>query len=306
MAFPSPIDSATVFLALAFGLTGLAALGLLIWALREPYMLDCHPQQLLPPAWAGPPDRSVPGLRLALVTDLHAEWLRIRPDRLAKALADAAIDAIVFGGDLTGRQFKPERALPWLTAIQNAAQSSGSPIPCYAVIGNHDSQRSIDLLAAHGFTILKNQAACLTDSSGRTWLLCGLDILKKGRPDWVGLQNRLTSGQQLIPPVRRIVLAHNPDTLFSVTQQSAAFFLAGHFHGGQIYMPFHLEFLLLRREKIGRMGYHKGSFEYHSLSSYISRGLGSVLFPLRLKSTPELPLLELLPPERFFEAQSQT
>jgi predicted MPP superfamily phosphohydrolase len=233
------------------------------------------------------------------VTDVPAEGLRIRPEQLASALAEAAVAAIVFGGDLTGRQFKPERALPWLDAIRKAAQFSGSPLPCYAVIGNHDSQRSIDLLAAYGFEILKNQAASLTDSRGRDWLLCGLDILKKGEPDLARALSRLSPAQGMIPPTQRIVLAHNPDTLLTVPPQTAAFFLAGHFHGGQIYLPFHLEFLLLRREKIGRMGYHKGSFEHHGLSCYISRGLGSVLFPLRLKSKPELPLIELLPVEQL-------
>jgi len=271
------------------------------------------------------------GLRVALLSDLHAEWLRLKPERIAQALAAEEFDLVLFAGDLTGRHHRPDRAKPWLDALAVVCQRLGKA--CYAVPGNHDSPASLDLLGRAGFTILKNDSHVIRDRSGRDWLLIGLDILKKGQPDFAQALKRTTASgyasssaagagprtasgaasgtepwmdaRASIPPERRIVLAHNPDTFFLVPAGQAGFFLAGHFHGGQIYLPFHLEFFILRREKLGRMGYHKGSFALNGLTGYISRGLGSVLFPLRLGSMPELAILELRPATQAATAQEQ-
>ena len=234
-----------------------------------------------------------PGLRIALLSDLHAEWLRLKPERIAQALEAEAFDLLLFAGDLTGRHHRPDRAQPWLDALAPIPQKLGHA--CYAVPGNHDSEASLDLLRQTGFVILKNESRVVRDRSGQDWLLIGLDILKKGQPDFAQALACAPAGEPVIPPERRIVLAHNPDTFFLLPSSQAGFFLAGHFHGGQIYLPFHLEFFILRREKLGRMGYHKGSFALNGLTGYISRGLGSVLFPLRLGSIPELAILELRP-----------
>ena len=290
----------------------LVAAFILQCALREPYNLEITQTVLTAPGSVMAPGQQNPkqpagfdepaasleapsperaGLRVVLLTDLHAEWLRISPSRLRAALMALDFDCLLFGGDLTGRHHRPSKAAPWLAVLKDVLATR--QVSGYAVVGNHDSAASLDLLRQAGFQILQNSSACITDRQQVNWQLLGLDILKKGQPDFA----TALAGQpgQWVPAAQRIVLAHNPDTIFQVPAGAAGFFLAGHFHGGQIYMPFHLEFFLLRREKVGRMGYHKGAFAFMGLACYISRGLGSVLFPLRLGSRPEIALLHIMP-----------
>ena len=55
--------------------------------------------------------------------------------------------------------------------------------------------------------------------------------------------------------------------------------LCGHFHGGQIWMPFHLEYRILRSETTCRMGYRKALNTINHIPVYISRGWAMWLFP---------------------------
>ncbi len=256
-------------------------------ALREPYQLEITRTRLVAPS--SEPTLPKSTLRVVLLTDLHAEWLRISPKRLKDELLALDFDCLLFGGDLTGRYNPPQKAGPWLLVLKEILSTLHKP--AYAVVGNHDSKISLDLLKSAGFEILRNDSILLNAQDGFSWQVIGLDILKKGTPDfWQAVSKNNVPDT---PVNRRIVFAHNPDTLWQIPPQGARFFLAGHFHGGQIYLPFHLEFFLLRREKIGRMGYYEGQFTIDHLICYISRGLGSVLFPLRLGSKPEITYLEI-------------
>lgn len=280
--------------AIGLGLAGLALL-VLLWALLEPYLLRIR----LTHMGGSPADDS--SLQVILISDLHTEWLRISPARLgatlARAMASHPADVIVFAGDVTHSLQQLTRSRAWLRAIHAAARSHG--IPLLAVPGNHDRPETLALLREEGFTVLQNNIAWVYSQQGLPWAFAGLEDLRKGAPDLAGTLDRAAKDKRrpLVPASRRVVVAHNPDSLLTQTASQAAFLLAGHFHGGQIWMPFHLEFFLLRREQIGRLGYHRGYFIWHQIHCYITQGLGCVLFPLRLFSRPEIAVLTLHAPD---------
>ena len=275
------------------GIIALAAvLALLVRAVWEPTSLDCRTVRIeLPSPDARPlpalPDVSDDTFRLLLFSDLHAELFRIDPARLLEAFAASRPDLVLFAGDLAAHERHLTKALGLFRRIMTLPELQG--IPFMAVRGNHDGDRSAAMMAAAGIRVLENEGQILT-LAGQAWMVIGLEDLRTGRPDPSGaLEQAELSG---IPPERRLVMAHNPDTLLGLPDGSAAFFLSGHFHGGQIWLPFHLEFFLLRSEKLPRIGFFKGHFNWQGTQAYISRGLGCVSLPLRLFSRPELTLLE--------------
>lgn len=237
------------------------------------------------------PDEIRPGaFRILLFSDLHAEHFRVSLEKLTKAMVKARPDIILFAGDLAkGSLHLPDA----LAVIQTVKALPGfASLPFLAVRGNHDSDEATRQLREVGVTVLENSVQPVR-LGGLDWLFVGLDDMRTGSPDLAaalakpeGIDSR---------PERRIIMAHNPDALLNLPARSAALFLGGHFHGGQIWMPFHLEFILLRSEKLPRAGLFKGHFTWNGIPAYISRGLGCVMLPLRLFSRPELTLIEISP-----------
>ena len=70
---------------------------------------------------------------------------------------------------------------------------------------------------------------------------------------------------------------------------------SGHFHGGQIWAPFDLEYRLLRRERLCKAGIRRGLHAVNGMRLYIGRGIGNVVFPFRFLSPPEITVIDLIP-----------
>jgi predicted MPP superfamily phosphohydrolase len=150
------------------------------------------------------------------------------------------------------------------------------------------------LLQQAGVHVLRNQIH-VHQIRGRAWQVIGLDDRRQGTLD---VDRALGEARQTgLSPRHTLVLVHNPDSLLDLPPGQAAWFCGGHFHGGQIWMPFRLEFHVLRDEKLPRIGYDKGCLKLGDMTGCISRGLGCVLFPLRFFSLPEIVSLEIHVPK---------
>jgi hypothetical protein len=58
-------------------------------------------------------------------------------------------------------------------------------------------------------------------------------------------------------------------------------------------MPFGLEFRLFRKEPLGRTGIRRGLHMVNGIPLYLTRGIGNVIFPLRLGARPEITIIDL-------------
>jgi predicted MPP superfamily phosphohydrolase len=220
------------------------------------------------------------GLRIAHLSDFHLG----APSRGLHAVREAVDwvaerrpDLVCVTGDLLSRR-SGMRELERLLARLG---------PCFVVLGNHDfadsrdpfSQR-IDREAVErieGPTLLTDESITV-DLRGRQVQIVGVDprsyARREARPD------TLTDESADL----RILLCHFPGIVRRIPDVFHLI-LAGHYHSGQIVLPYpggRLRLAHLRARDI------EGVYEYGSTRLHVSPGLGTTFLPFRLFARPEV------------------
>lgn len=224
------------------------------------------------------------GLKILHITDLHVYLTRISARAVRKVVLAENPDLILVSGDYID---KPEHVQEFLKYLGTLCRGYKT-IMC---LGNHDLrtlgksgpgiEKFIRQIEALQVEVLRNRTV-IVEKQGKKYNIVGVDDLRQGDPDIV----KALAG--CIPGVPKISLTHNPDLALHIPEKSVDFMLCGHFHGGQIWMPFHLEFILLRKDQLCRMGVKRGLHEVNGIKMYLNRGLGNVVVPMRLFSRPEI------------------
>jgi uncharacterized protein len=227
------------------------------------------------------------GLRVAVVTDLHAGGPRVglrRVGRIAGAIQAAAPDLVALVGDyvdpdvLGGRRADPAAVAARLARIR-------SPAGTVAVLGNHDWRHEGHTVAAAlrhaGLRVLENEAVCLPVRGGPLWV-AGVADLRERDP-------RVGSALAAVPedePV--LLLSHDPD-VFPYVPARVALTLSGHLHGGQVDLP------LVRRVMPTRHGsrFKEGHIVENDRHLFVSKGIGETGLPVRIGAGAEVPVLTL-------------
>ena len=256
-----------------------AVAGYAVWV--EPRRLVTTRRRLELPRWP----RTLDGLRLGLLSDLHAGAPHAGPKAIARAverLNDEAPDAILLLGDyidahpLWGGRISPAAIARELAALR-------APLGTYAVLGNHDwkqvGEEMWRALEDAGIEVLENRVMKAGDIH-----VAGLADLRSRRPDLPGALTGVPAGAPVV------LLAHDPD-VFPYVPARVALTLSGHTHGGQVAIP------VLRRLAIpSHYGerYARGHVIEGGRHLYITSGLGTSGLPVRLLAPPEVVVLELV------------
>ncbi len=235
-------------------------------------------------------------LRGIFFSDYHHPLNHLPVEVIYTFIEEQKPDVVIFGGDM-GNGVQDIQGSYFITG-RIAAYCQDKGIPFVAIRGNHDDGLDPAEAAQYGYSLLVNEHYNVKAQDGSWWQLLGLEDIRLGKGDpGAALAARsarspeLPEGQSEIPSARRILLAHNPDQILSLERTSGAFCLSGHFHGGQIRLPFHAEFSMLRSEILCRLGFTAGVYQIHGITHFISRGYGNVLFPNRLGVRPEISCL---------------
>lgn len=229
-------------------------------------------------------------LKILQLSDIHINHLKVSPNRVKSVIDREKPDIVVITGDFIERK----RHLPKFIRFLDELGDIGI---AYVCLGNHDYeafkrdlpglQNYMQALENKGLSILHNKSVCF-EKGNKKYNIIGIADIRYGYDD---ISKSLSSCCS--DAVMNIAFTHNPDLALKIPKGKIDYLLCGHFHGGQIWMPFNLEFKVLRDEKLCRMGIRRGLHKFNGISLYISRGLGNVCFPLRFLSRPEITVLYL-------------
>jgi predicted MPP superfamily phosphohydrolase len=226
------------------------------------------------------------GLRVALIADLHAGAPHVDERRVARLVAGVnlhAPDLVVLLGDFIDRTVRGVRPVA-PEAVARALGHLHAPLGVLAVLGNHDwlhdGERVAAALRAAGIRVLENEVADL----GRLHV-AGVADARIREPDVAGTLRAVPDGAPVL------LLSHDPD-LFPRVPDRVALTVSGHTHGGQVAIP-----LLRRRVIPSRFGerYARGHVVEDGRHLYVTSGVGTTGWPVRLLAPPEVVILELRP-----------
>lgn len=216
----------------------------------------------------GSPYKGLKSLR-KLVKDVN----RVQPD-LVLLPGDFVIHGVVGGSFVT-----PEAAGAVLAGLK-------APMGVYAVLGNHDwwldAERVEKALNDHGIEVLEDISTNIESGKCRI-SLAGITDFWEGPHD-VGKALSTTSPEDTV-----VAFTHNPD-VFPDIPKRVALTIAGHTHGGQVYLPG------IGRPRVpSRYGerYAIGHIVEESKHLYVSSGVGTSILPVRFFVPPEIPIIKI-------------
>ncbi len=154
----------------------------------------------------------------------------------------------------------------------------------YACLGNHDHWTDADLVThlfrGEGINMLINEGLRI-EARGASFWLAGVDDYMVGKTD-VPAALRGSYPDEL-----KLLLAHNPIIFREAARVGVDLTLSGHTHGGQIKVRDDAKRLFPQRKL--KAGLHRRK----TSQIYITRGIGTVVLPVRYQCPPEISLLEL-------------
>ncbi len=235
------------------------------------------------------PIRNLPddleGLRIVQISDIHISHTTPRSfvHHIVAEVNRLEPDVVVFTGDLAD---DPPAA--WLREKAAPLADVCAPLGSYFVTGNHEYGKGreawVEEISKLGFHVLLNDHRILHRRTARM-LLAGVIDYEAGRFNRgnVSSPERALAGAP--PSDVKVLLAHQPRSVFDAARVGFDLQVSGHTHGGQFF-PWHV---LVRLQQPYLAGLH----QYEHTWIYVSRGSGCWGPPLRLAAPSEITLLTL-------------
>lgn len=231
-------------------------------------------------------------LKILHLSDIHINLLRVSPEKVKRIIDNEKPDLIIMSGDYIAR---PKHIPKFLKFIDVIKKHNTDICLCF---GNHDYEaflkdssggleEYLKRIESRGITVLHNRAV-LFEKNSKKYNIIGISDYRRGGYD-IGKALKLCRKDAVL----NIAFSHNPDVVLEVPEGKVDYMFCGHFHGGQIWLPFGLEFKVLRNEKLCKRGIRRGLHKVNGINLYINRGLGNVLLPLRFLSRPEIAVIYL-------------
>jgi len=236
--------------------------------------------------------KKLDGLKIGVMADFHAGRFTRLEDIVysVNLISREKPDLIVLLGDYVEggvyRRPNPEK-VEKEAYVFDALRNLKAPFGVYAVLGNHDHWTDADLvrekLSNLAIPLLDNQNTVLDNGLA----LAGVDDFWEG-PSFPYKALRDVGRESAI-----ILLSHNPDVNLQLKgDDRVRLVLSGHTHGGQIRLP-----LIDWAPWIPCSMKYRGSSglirETGRRWTFITKGVGTFLIPVRLNCPPDVGILRL-------------
>ena len=246
-------------------------------ALYEPFMIAVERQEI----YLRKLPKALDRFRIVHLSDLHyGPMVDARHlERAIEIANELHPDMIALTGDYISQE--GSYAAPCAEIVGRLKAPSG----VYAVLGNHDhwtdARLIADLFRAEGIRMLINEGVRI-DARNESFWLAGVD------DTMVGLEDLSLAQAGARDDEFKLLLAHNPTILRRAARAEVDLVLSGHTHGGQVTLRSERNHSGRPRRRILR-----GLGRRANTQIYVTRGLGTVVLPIRYGCPPEVSLLEL-------------
>jgi predicted MPP superfamily phosphohydrolase len=224
--------------------------------------------------------KKLDGLRVIHLSDIHHSPFTSL-DHISRAVKVAnriKPDLFVLTGDYVSHETE------YIGPVAKVLGELSSEMGTYACLGNHDHWTDAGLVMRHftdaGINVLVNEGLRV-ESRGAAFWLAGVDDYMVGKTDVPSAM------RGSFPDEMKLLLAHNPLIFRQSVRHGIDLTLSGHTHGGQVKLRDASKKLLRRRRLSAGLHGRKDS------QIYITRGIGTVVLPVRYQCPPEISLLEL-------------
>lgn len=239
-------------------------------------------------------------VRFVLISDLHISLLPINWDYICTNISKTNPAFVVVAGDLI---FKKKDGSTVLSFFEMLIQYVDCPV--YITYGNHDNKK----LFAGDEAFRKSFSKTLEDISRRIKVIEDKSeifiqderkILIYGTRDFRCISpdtaKKVQEQKERAGKMQAsfLLVSHNPGIMDILEEKCADLAVMGHYHDGQVHLPFRTEFRILRRkDKLACKGYIYGKYNYKGTPLYITSGLGNTNLAIRYKSTPEIAVITI-------------
>jgi len=216
--------------------------------------------------------KAKPTHRVVHFTDVHHKGDRAYLQAVVTRINALSPDFVCFTGDIIEETPHLAEALELFAGIKS---------PLYGVPGNHDYWSKVPF---------DGIAKCFAGTGG-AWLLDHQQVTADGSFSIIGAS--CLSSKQPPPKInaatRNIFLMHYPAWIKQLHGQKLDLILAGHSHGGQVYLPIFGPIIL----PFGVDQYARGLFHTDAGPLYVNPGIGWFPVPIRFNCRPEITVFDI-------------
>lgn len=224
--------------------------------------------------------RQLDGFKIIHLSDTHhSPFTKLEHiERAVKVANRLKPDLFLLTGDYVSHEDK------YIAPVADVLGKLRAEFGVFACLGNHDHWTNADLVThlfrGEGINVLINEGLRF-EARGTSFWLAGVDDYMVGRTD---VPAALKGS---FPDEMKLLLAHNPIIFRQAVRAGVDLTLSGHTHGGQVRIRDGEKRILPKRRLKAGLHSRKGS------QIYITRGIGTVVLPVRYQCPPEISFLEL-------------